>query len=130
MQLRNKQYLFRKEIHTGLKQLLKEGIRPLFLTLTNVPILSETTFHVISLYFLCLGCLQSLSPHPPKYCYFRKEKSKSFYTPLSSIPQEKESFWFLYHLIGGAALCYWRTLESMTAAHLFWRGERLNSIPN
>lgn len=87
------------------------------------------SFHYI--FSVLVICNHSLAPHLPKSCHFRKEKSKSFYTPLSTIPQERDPLWFLYHLTGGAALLLEDTREhdcfpSLGAAE--HRNPKLHSI--
>ena len=80
-----------------------------------VPIPFETIFHIISLYLLLswLSAITSYSLNPSASTILGKKSQYSFILPYQTIPQGRDSFWFLYHLIGGAALCYQRTLEAL-----------------
>ena len=82
-----------EEIHTGLKQLLKEGIRPLFLTssMCSYSVWDHISCHFTTFTSVLVTCHYSLLPQPPSFYHFGREKSRSFYTPLSTIPQGRDS---------------------------------------
>lgn len=68
-----------------------------------VPLPFETIFHIISLYLLLswLSAITSYSLNPSASTILEKKSQDSFILPYQMIPQGRDSFCFLYHLLVG-----------------------------
>lgn len=128
MKLRNKQFVFRKGNTYWLNNYQKKELDHGSSVETSVPIPSEITFHVISLYFLSWLSKVTLYPHiptplptatlSPNFSILGKKSQDPFILPQQ--PFLKKEIHFGFFTIGGAALCYRRALESRTAFNLLW----------
>lgn len=130
MQLRNKQYLFKKEIHIGLKQLFKKGIRCLFFTSNkySYSFWNHISYHFTVCFSVLVICHHPLPPPAPTSAILGKKANIFLYSPNNHSSIKTLILVSLPSDCWGCSVT--RILKRMTTSNLFWCTERLNSIPN